>query len=414
MKSLCCIVKTKTADSCTRFKKNSKNLVIVFMCSDKTDFETDREMLQESNRWFIVLDRNDCLVFCNEALNASYSESLKRYDVNPNSFWLKKEQRIFDLTEFNLLIGQDVELLFKSKSGEFTDITLCAEEIEISKQMFLVVKQTDTALLTKNHALPPSEILIDQLVSDIQSGNLSVHYQPQVNTHTGELYGIEALSRWNRGQDRPISPDVFVALAEDYNFVAELDIWVLNHVCQQLATWSDKGIEIPMTSVNFSPMSLNNPNTHKRIFDTLIKNKISPAKIIIEITEGQKINYGDHVIASMINLNSMGIKFSLDDFGIGYSNFKRLTSLPVSQLKLDRSFVLHLPNNIYKEICISTLSIGEKLGLSVIAEGVENTDQLAMLEEIGCQVFQGYLFSKPLAAAEFENWYDTYHNALNR
>ncbi|SBS30677.1 Oxygen sensor protein DosP [Marinomonas aquimarina] len=365
-------------------------------------------MLQETKGCFIVLDRNDRLVFCNEALNATYLETFKHYSLTPESFWLKKEQRGFDLSEFHNFVGQEIELLYKSKLNGFTDITLTVEKLEITSQTFLAVRQVNPPLIATNTPLKSSELLIDQLVSDIQAGKISVYYQPQINARTGELYGIEALSRWDRGQDTPISPDIFVALAEEFNFIAELDIWVLDQVCQQLTTWTEKGIDIPMTSVNFSPMSLNNQNTHQRIIDTLVKNNIPPDRIIIEITEGKKIDYCDHIISSIFYLSSMGIKFSLDDFGIGYSNFKRLTSLPVSQLKLDRSFVLPLPNKAYIEICLSTLSIGKKLGLSVVAEGVENTDQLEILEDLGCQVFQGYLFSKPLPEAEFENWF--YHN----
>ena len=381
------------------------------MSNDKINFDTHEEMLQETNRWFIVLDRNDCLVFCNESLNATYSESLQRYFLSSTSFWLKKEHRTFDISEFSSLAGKQIDLIFKGRCNEFSDITLSVEEVESSGQKFYVVSQVATPQPIESNIHEPSEYLLDQLIRDLQAGQVTVHYQPQVNTQTDDLYGVEALCRWNRGKELPIPPDQFVALAEDFNFVAELDLWVLNHVCQQLTKWQKKGIDVPVVSVNFSPISLNRLKNHERIVETLINNKTPADKIIIEITEGQKFNYCDKVIASMIDLHSIGIRFSLDDFGIGYSNFKRLTRIPVSQLKLDRSFVLHLPEQAYREICHSTLLIGKKLELSVIAEGVENTDQLDILKSHDCHIFQGYLFSKPLPAAEFENWFYHFHSS---
>lgn len=384
------------------------------MYSDKTDFETDAQLLQETKGCFIVLDRNNCLVFCNEALNAIYSEAKQLYTLPSDSFWLKSEQRIFDVNEFNSLIGNEVELLFKSKLNRFTEVKLTIKELETPSQKYLAVSYVEEPNITLPPISKTQEMLIDQLVKDLNNGKFSVHYQPQINTINRELFGIEALCRWDRGQEETISPDVFVALAEDFNFISELDIWVLDQVCQQLTKWQDKGIEIPMTSVNFSPVSLNNLNTHSRILATLDKHKIPADKITIEITEGKKIYYCDAVISSLHNLNTMGITFSLDDFGIGYSNFKRLTRIPVSQLKLDRSFVLNLPNKLYKEISASTLSIGKKLGLSVIAEGVENTEQLEILEDLGCQIYQGYMFSKPLPEADFENWFFNISNRWDR
>lgn len=384
------------------------------MYTDETYFETTEQMLQETKGCFIVLDRNDCLVFCNEILTVISSESVKSNSILSEVFWLKKDLRTFHLSEFKYLIGQEVELLYKNNLNCFTEIVLSVEELKVSNQTLVAIKPIDIPLKPTDSLRKSEKITINQLVRDLPKGNFTAHYQPQVNTRTKELFGIEALARWDKDNQSSVSPDVFIQLAEDANFIAELDIWILNHVCQQLTVWQLKGIEIPMTSVNFSPLSLNSSNICIRILETLNNNNIPPNKITIEITEGQKIKYDDQVISSIIDLQSTGITLSLDDFGIGYSNFKRLATIPITQVKLDRSFVLSLPDKFYTEICQSTLSLGEKVGLTVIAEGVENADQLEILENLGCHVFQGYYFSKPLPEAEFEQWFFNINNCWER
>ncbi|WP_417551531.1 EAL domain-containing protein [Marinomonas fungiae] len=375
------------------------------MNTTDSDCETDWKSLQETKRCFIVLDSNHSVVFCNELLNATYSPFLKRYLPPSNCLWLESEQRYFYFSEFHKKVGEEIDLIFTDNNHNSTHLKLWVEPLEVSNEQYLNVKLIDQIPTSQKNGSLSSDTLIQELVHDVYSGKLSVHYQPQINISNNGLYGVEALTRWHKDEGTLISPDVFIPLAEKYHFIAELDLWIFDHVCQQLTKWESKGIEVPITSVNFSPMSFNDIKTHERILNILKQNNISPDRITIEVTESNKITCCSLVIDGINNLHSTGIKISLDDFGIGHSNFSRIAKIPVSQIKLDRSFVLNLPGKIYTEISVSTLSIGQNLGLSVVAEGVENIDQLEMLRRMGYQIFQGYFFSKPLPEVEFEQWF---------
>lgn len=381
----------------------SKFLGRILINTNKTDFAADWLALQETIRCFIVLDRNDSVVFCNAMAGATYSPSHNRYFLSLDCFWLESEQRIFHPSEFRQLSGQQVDLLFKVKNHAPIELCFLPEEIEISGNQYLNIKLLNESLLT-THNTAPSVTLMDELVSDLAAGRLFVHYQPQYDAENETLFGVEALVRWIRQDGEQIPPDTFIPLAESYNFIAELDLWVLDHVCQQLAYWESKGIELPVTAVNFSASSFNDVYLSEKILKTLKDNEVHPRNITIEITESKEINCYSQAEKTIFELYNAGLKISLDDFGIGFSNFNRLAQIPVSQLKLDRSFVLNLPKFIYTEISKSILSIAHNLSLAVIAEGIENEQQLQMLQSLGYTIFQGYFFSKPLAASDFENW----------
>ena len=247
--------------------------------------------------------------------------------------------------------------------------------------------------------------MAQMLKTDLQQSKLVLHYQPQINVSSNRLYGVEVLARWHNEELGYVAPDDFIALAENFGFIAELDLWVFREACQQLAVWRKKNIQVPLIAVNFSPYSFNSPNLIYTIQSILQKNGLFPSDLVLEITESKKITLSDSFINVIDDLHSMGITISLDDFGTGYSNLKRLLKFPVSQLKLDRAFVSNLPSTLSKELSEVVFSIGQKIGAVSIAEGVETLQQLSYLKAIGYDVIQGYLFSPPLSKQGFEAWY---------
>ncbi|MBM6551828.1 EAL domain-containing protein [Marinomonas ostreistagni] len=374
------------------------------MLSNSENSDPQWRKLQETDGCFLVLDRNDQVVFCNETLQAVYSDSLKRYFPPFDCFWLESEKRTLLLSEFKTLVGKTIDLLVNTHQGKCLSLRLKAEEVAIAEQNYLLIREIKDDSSPDCALENSSKSLLEELIVDLENDKLSLCYQPQLDTKTQQLYGIETLARWQRSNGEFISPDVFVALAEQYNFIAMLDLWVFDKACQQFAEWREKGLNIPMLAVNFSPTSFNYPALCSDILAITQRHQIPPNTLTIEITEGQKIQNSEPTFDVLLTLQEAGFNISLDDFGMGFSNFNRLAKFPISQLKLDRSFVFQLPDTLYQEISISILLLGKSLDLVVIAEGVETKEQLELLESYGYQVFQGYLFAKPLTSEQLEKW----------
>ncbi|MFZ4288924.1 sensor domain-containing protein [Variovorax sp. HJSM1_2] len=225
-----------------------------------------------------------------------------------------------------------------------------------------------------------------------------LHYQPQVD-HAGQLLGVEALVRWNSPQRGLVSPAVFIPLCEEVGLIFELGHRVLEMACSVLAEWRHNPSTRALTmAVNVSPRQFRHPEFVKQVKDVLRASGAAPDQLKLELTESVLVDDMDSVISKMEALKSIGVSFSLDDFGTGYSSLVYLKRLPLDQLKIDQSFVRDVLSDSNDAAIASTvIALGHSLGLGVIAEGVENIEQRDFLEEKGCQAYQGYLFSRPLA-----------------
>ena len=231
-----------------------------------------------------------------------------------------------------------------------------------------------------------------------------LHYQPLVDFATGNIVSLEALVRWQHPEKGLIPPDTFIPIAEETGFIEPLGVWVLNEALRQLALWRAGSIATTVRmGVNLSVHQLRMRALPETIGDLLTQHQLTPSDLELEITESAAMQNPQVTTEILGRLRAMGIELSIDDFGTGYSSLSYLKLLPIHRLKLDRTFVRdieHDPNDA--AICSATIAMAHSLSLSVVAEGVETLAQRDFLGTLGCDILQGYLFSRPLPAAELE------------
>ncbi|MDB5563373.1 MAG: hypothetical protein JWN11_2791, partial [Hyphomicrobiales bacterium] len=254
-------------------------------------------------------------------------------------------------------------------------------------------------------------MLAAALRTALAEGQLRLHYQPQVRADNGSLQGVEALARWTHPVLGEISPGRFIVLAETCGLIEAIGEWALDAACRQLKDWRARGFDVPQVSVNISPLHFRNRDLFSRVVEILDRHELSPHMLTVEITEGVMM---DDCPASMENaraLHDYGIGLSMDDFGTGYSSLSHLAKLPITELKIDRSFMAELEADANSQaVARAVIRIGQSLGLTVVAEGVETEAQRRFLTALQCDVLQGYLVSRPLPPREFERWLSLLHS----
>ena len=227
-------------------------------------------------------------------------------------------------------------------------------------------------------------------------GDLSLHLQPQIDA-SGNVYSMEALLRWYDPELGQVSPDDFIPVAETCGLIVPLGEWVLNRACGMLADWRADDVMSSLTlAVNISPRQFHHAGFVDHILECLKRNRVDGSRLELEVTEGLLIEEVEVTVEKMDRLREHGIRFSLDDFGTGYASLGYLKRLPLTQLKIDQSFVRDLLLDPNDEAIVRTiLALGQSLDLRVLAEGVETRALAERLQEMGCQYFQGYYFSRP-------------------
>ncbi len=231
----------------------------------------------------------------------------------------------------------------------------------------------------------------------LERGELMLYYQPQVRLSDGKLVGLEALLRWNHPELGMISPSEFIPVAEDSGLIVPIGRWTLRAACRQMAAWQQAGLCDIHVSVNLSARQTRDPLLVHDIIGALREFGVSPGQLELEITETVLME-NVHANVDLLNrLQTEGIRFSIDDFGTGYSSMAYLKRFPIDQVKIDRTFVRDIPGDRDDEaITTAIIAMAHRLGLSVVAEGVENERQLAFLRLAGCDIMQGFHFSEPL------------------
>jgi diguanylate cyclase (GGDEF)-like protein len=226
-----------------------------------------------------------------------------------------------------------------------------------------------------------------------------VHYQPQVDIPTGRICGMEALVRWQHPDLGLVSPGKFIPLAEETGLIVPIGEVVLRAACAQSRAWRDAGFPPFPITVNLSARQFRQSDLKDAIARIVRETGLDPAMLELELTEGLLMEHTDRTVETLDHLHAMGIRLSIDDFGVGYSSLSYLKRFPIQTLKIDQSFVRHITSDA-DDAAISTaiIAMAHSLKLRVIAEGVETEDQLAFLKEKGCDAVQGYLFSRPLPA----------------
>jgi diguanylate cyclase len=222
-------------------------------------------------------------------------------------------------------------------------------------------------------------------------------YQPQVNVHTEEVTGVEALLRW-RHDGEVIAPDRFIQLLEESGQIIPVGKWLVQEACRQLAEWTSAGYDIKI-SINISVVQFEDEDFCQNVADAVAEWRVDPGKLDLEVTEGLLIDDIEQAVTRLNTIKEMGISISIDDFGTGYSSFAYLRQLPIDRLKIDRAFIKDIPRADNGQIASTVIVLAKVLGLKVLAEGVETESQLAFLKEHDCDEYQGFYLSPPVSAA---------------
>ena len=238
----------------------------------------------------------------------------------------------------------------------------------------------------------------------IEHDQLQLHYQPKISHHTGSIMGVEALVRWNHPQRGLVPPDDFIPLAEATGLIQPLTLWVLKTALQQSEKWHEQGHKFSV-SINLSTRNLLDIELPEHVANLLATYRVKPEWLVFEITESAVMAEPARALDTLTKLNKMGIQLSLDDFGTGYSSLAYLKKLPVSEIKIDKSFVKDMELDSSDTVIVrSTIALGHNLGMKVVAEGVENIEIWELLTALGCDASQGYFMSHPLSVEALDAW----------
>jgi diguanylate cyclase (GGDEF)-like protein/PAS domain S-box-containing protein len=247
-------------------------------------------------------------------------------------------------------------------------------------------------------------ILQEELRNAVTRAEFVLLYQPQVDLRTGKVFAVEALVRWNHPTHGMLAPGKFIPVAEETGLIVSIGDWVLHEACRQNKVWQDAGLMHMSICVNVSPRQFREKNLIARVRHALEESGLDAKYLELEITESLIMQNVEQSVATMEALEELGVQISIDDFGTGYSSLSALKTFPVARLKIDKSFINNLPSNDGdRAIASAVISLGQKLNLRVIAEGVETTAQVAFLRENNCDEMQGYHFSKPIHAHDIDH-----------
>jgi EAL domain-containing protein (putative c-di-GMP-specific phosphodiesterase class I) len=227
----------------------------------------------------------------------------------------------------------------------------------------------------------------------VERNELELHFQPVISMQSGEVVAVESLMRWTHPELGQVSPAEFIPLAEDAGLISNIGRWGLAQACRQFRLWRDQGVKLERLAVNISPRCLLQPALPEYIEELLRENGIPPGCLELELTETTVMEYSGHAARFFEHIEKLGVRLAIDDFGTGYSSLAYIKQLPIHVLKIDRSFVRDIgqdPND--REIIRGVTALAHGLGLEVVAEGVEDLQQLEFLRTLGCDLVQGWLY----------------------
>jgi EAL domain-containing protein (putative c-di-GMP-specific phosphodiesterase class I) len=250
------------------------------------------------------------------------------------------------------------------------------------------------------HTMVHEKLALQQELRDaIARKEFTLHYQPQIDLRSGRIFAVEALIRWQHPSLGLLSPLKFIPMAEETGLIVPLGDWVLHETCRQNKAWQDAGLPPVNISVNVSARQFREKTLISRVVGALQGSGMEARYLELEITESLIMQDVDQAVKTMEELQRLGVQLSIDDFGTGYSSLNALKTFPVVRLKIDKSFVSNLASSEGdRAVAAAVISLGQKLNLRVIAEGVETAEQVEFLRANNCDEVQGYYFSKPITA----------------
>jgi diguanylate cyclase len=304
----------------------------------------------------------------------------------------------FQIGEAEAYVGASIGIALAPENGtdaaelmRLADIAMYRAKNEgRNRACFFEQRMDDTLRLRK--------VVEDDLRHAISRNELELHYQPQVSSDGSRIVGVEALVRWRHPVHGIIPPLEFIGIAEERGMIIQLGEWVIRRACLDAAKWSSVTV-----ACNVSAIQFRQPDFVQSVSDALSDINFDPARLELELTESIVVADADQAEASMVDLRAMGVKLALDDFGTGYSSLIYLRRFAFDKIKLDKSFLDSLEDTGESAILVhSVVHLGRALGLTVTAEGVETEEQQRFLQAVGCHLLQGYLFSKPVTAAQMD------------
>ncbi len=313
--------------------------------------------------------------------------------------------RIFDEPHFHM--GRSLPLSVKAGFAEITengrDISVAMEQAGLaltqakqSHRLFDVYSDDCT------RALPDERELVSRLEKALEVGELQLYFQPKIHAAYHSLLGAEALLRWHTGNKKVITPDRFIEVAERYDVIRPLTWWTIKTAVARLARWPEE----LSVAVNVSPRLLLENEIFSVVQDALDIYGVAPKRLNLEVTESIMVDNQDLMLGQLAKLRDTGVKISIDDFGTGFSSLAYFRDLPVDEIKIDKSFVMHMLES-EKDMAIvkAVIDLAHNFSLKVVAEGVENHNIASALAEMRCDVLQGYFFDKPLPVQQFDKNY---------
>ncbi|EKQ51036.1 MULTISPECIES: bifunctional diguanylate cyclase/phosphodiesterase [unclassified Clostridium] len=255
------------------------------------------------------------------------------------------------------------------------------------------------------------KILIkNELKNAITRDEFDIFYQPQVDILNNEIIGMEALLRWNSYKLGSVSPAEFIPIAEDAGYIDKIGNWVMDTALKQVSIWKEEGYKFSNISINVSPIQMRKKEFKNTLLNYCVKYGIPPNLVEIEITEGTLIDACKENVQVLNELINKGISIAIDDFGTGYSSLSYLMNIPVNTLKIDKAFIDNIKNYKNKILIKNIVNLSKDLKYKIITEGVETLEQVKLLSELGCNIIQGFYFSKPLPKLQMENLLSNYDN----
>lgn len=399
-------------------KRNDKKFALLFI--DLDQFKNindslghhvgDEVLIEASKRLSTVIREEDTL---SRLGGDEFTIILK--DIHKSQNAVIVAQKIIDILKEPIII-KDLELYISSSIG----ISIYPND---TKEGDNLIKYADAAMYKakdegrNNYQFYSSEmteyafervIMEQSLRVAIKEESFVVHYQPQIDSKSDKVVGMEALVRWEHNDVGMISPDKFIPLAEETGMIIQIDLIVLRNAMKQFKEWIDQGLNPGKLSLNLSAKQIENKNFIEILSDTMKKLQFDPSWLTLEITEGQIMKNPEDSIKRLKDINNLGVEIAIDDFGTGYSSLAYLKRLPVNKLKIDKAFIEGLPND-EEDIAISKaiIALAQILNLKLVAEGVETKEQQEFLLANGCDVIQGYYYSKPLNSTNMNKFLTT-------
>jgi diguanylate cyclase (GGDEF)-like protein len=309
----------------------------------------------------------------------------------------------FQIDEFTLEIAASIGIALFPRDGRNVDALLRRADVAMYRAKDTHARHCFYAPEDDDHS-PARLALVADLRRAIDNGELVLHYQPKLGLEDHRVVGVEALVRWRHPTRGLLAPGSFIEIAEHAGLIKPLTLRVMHDALAQCAAWSADGIELAV-AVNVSVRSLLDPRFPEQVGLALREAGVEPSRLTLELTESTIMADPDAAMVVLNRISAMGVSLAIDDFGTGYSSLAYLKQLSVDELKIDRSFVMHLRQSRNDEVIVrSTIELAHNLDLRVVAEGVEDEDTLTDLRRFGCDQAQGFHLSRPLAADQVPEW----------